>query len=70
MDEVKQFAPLSMGWCINCHRTTKVNFDYTDSTGNKFYSIYEKFHDDFKSKKMDSITVKDIGGVECQKCHY
>jgi hypothetical protein len=26
MNEVKQFAPLSMGWCINCHRTTKVNF--------------------------------------------
>jgi hypothetical protein len=26
MDEVKQFAELSMGWCINCHRTTKVQF--------------------------------------------
>ena len=24
MNEVKQFAELSMGWCINCHRTTKV----------------------------------------------
>lgn len=70
MDEIKQFAELGMGWCVNCHRTTKVNFDYTDSTGNKFYSIYEKFHNDFKAGKMDSITVKDIGGVECQKCHY
>jgi mono/diheme cytochrome c family protein len=70
MDEVKQFAELSMGWCINCHRTTKVNFDYTDSTGNKFYSIYEKFHNDIKSGKMDSVTVQDIGGTECQKCHY
>jgi hypothetical protein len=70
MDEVKQFAELSMGWCINCHRETKVNFDYTDSTGNKFYSIYEKFHNDFKAGRMDSIRVKDIGGIECQKCHY
>jgi cytochrome c551/c552 len=96
MDEVKQFSELSMGWCINCHRQTKVDFDYTDSsgktTGNKFYSIYEKFHNDlkpdtlkdasgkyvldangeFKIKpaKMDSVTVKDIGGLECQKCHY
>ncbi|HEY0434034.1 MAG TPA: c-type cytochrome [Chitinophagaceae bacterium] len=70
MDEVKQFAELNMGWCVNCHRETKVNFDYTDSTGNKFYSIYEKFHNDFKAGRMDSITVKDIGGVECQKCHY
>jgi cytochrome c2 len=70
MDEVKQFAELSMGWCINCHRETKVNFNYTDSTGNKFYSIYEKFHNDIKNHKMDSVTVKDIGGIECQKCHY
>ena len=70
MDEVKQFAELSMSWCINCHRETKVNFNYNDSTGNKFYSIYEKFHNDLKSGKMDSVRVKDIGGIECQKCHY
>lgn len=70
MDKVEQQAELSMGWCINCHRETKVNFNYSDSTGNKFYSIYEKFHNDIKAGKMDSITVKDIGGLECQKCHY
>jgi cytochrome c551/c552 len=85
MDEVKQFSELSMGWCVNCHRQTKVNFNYSDSTGNKFYSIYEKFHNDLRRDtifntdgsvkrilpaKMDSVTVKDIGGIECQKCHY
>jgi cytochrome c2 len=70
MDEVKQVSELSMGWCVNCHRETKVNFNYSDSTGNKFYSIYEKFHNDIKNKRMDSVTVKDIGGLECQKCHY
>ena len=70
MPEVYQFAELSMGWCINCHRETKVDFNYSDSTGNKFYSIYEKFHNDIKNHKMDSVTVKDIGGLECQKCHY
>jgi len=74
MDEVSQFAELSMGWCVNCHRNTKVDFNNVDSagrsSGNKFYSIYEKFHNDIKSGKMDSVTVKDIGGVECQKCHY
>ncbi|MCC6288877.1 MAG: c-type cytochrome [Chitinophagaceae bacterium] len=65
MDEVKQFADLSMGWCINCHRTTKVQFK-----DNKFYSIYEKFHEDIRNKKIDSVTVEMIGGLECQKCHY
>jgi cytochrome c551/c552 len=70
MDEVKQFSELSMGWCVNCHRQTKVDFNYDDQTGNKFYSIYEKFHNDIKAGKMDSVTVKDIGGLECQKCHY
>ena len=86
MPEVYQFADLSMGWCINCHRETKVDFyNKADSTGNKFYSIYEKFHNDLKpdtikdkygnikeirKAKMDSVTVEKIGGTECQKCHY
>ena len=68
MGEVKQFADLSMGWCVNCHRQTKVQFK-----DNGFYSIYEKFHEDLKSGKLDStkgITVEKIGGTECQKCHY
>ena len=71
MGEVKQFADLSMGWCVNCHRESKVNF-YNAETGegNKFYSIYEKFHNDVKNKKIDSVTVEMIGGTECQKCHY
>jgi hypothetical protein len=72
MDEVRQFAPLSMGWCINCHRTTKVNFlDPTAGTsGNKFYNIYGHFRQDLQSGAKDSVTVQDIGGTECQKCHY
>ncbi|MEP7236771.1 MAG: c-type cytochrome [Ferruginibacter sp.] len=71
MPEVYQFTELSMGWCINCHRETKVDFyNKEDGTGNKFYSIYEKFHKDLKNHKMDSVTVENIGGTECQKCHY
>jgi len=71
MGEVAQFSDLSMGWCINCHRESKVDF-YNKATGegNKFYSIYEKFHNDIKAGKMDSVTVEKIGGTECQKCHY
>jgi mono/diheme cytochrome c family protein len=65
MGEVKQFSNLSMGWCINCHRETSVKFK-----DNGFYSMYEKFHNDIKNGKLDSVTVEKIGGTECQKCHY
>ncbi len=68
MGEVYQFAELSMGWCVNCHRETKVQFK-----DNGFYSMYEKYNNDIKNKKLDSIkgvTVEMIGGTECQKCHY
>jgi cytochrome c553 len=71
MNEVYQAADLSMGWCVNCHRETHVNFiDSTGEKGNKFYSIYEKYHNEIKSKQRDSVTVNEIGGLECQKCHY
>ncbi|MFI5196007.1 MAG: cytochrome c3 family protein, partial [Chitinophagales bacterium] len=65
MDEVYQFAPLSMGWCINCHRQTDVQF-----TNNKYYSVFEKYHDELKSGKRTGVTEADMGGTECQKCHY
>ncbi|MEO6681970.1 MAG: c-type cytochrome [Ginsengibacter sp.] len=70
MHEVGQFSNLSMGWCVNCHRTTNVQFNDEHDHGNKFYSLYEKFHEDIKNKKYDSVTVEQIGGTECQKCHY
>ncbi len=65
MDEVYQFAPLSMGWCINCHRQTEVQF-----TNNKYYDIFEKYHDEIKEGKRTGVTEAEMGGTECQKCHY
>lgn len=71
MNLAKQYTDLSMGWCINCHRETKVNFvDSSGTKGNQFYSIYEKYHNEIKSGIRDSVTVSDIGGIDCQKCHY
>ncbi len=65
MDEVYQAAPLTMGWCVNCHRQTQVKF-----SENNYYSIFEKYHKEIKEGKRDGVTVEDIGGLECQKCHY
>lgn len=65
MDEVYQFSPLSMGWCVNCHRQTNVQFE-----SNNYYSLYKKYHAELKEGKRTGVTVEDIGGLECQKCHY
>jgi mono/diheme cytochrome c family protein len=65
MSEVYQFAPLSMGWCVNCHRQTEVQF-----ASNNYYSTYQKLHEDLANHKIDKVTVEKIGGTECAKCHY
>ncbi len=65
MEEVYQYAPLSMGWCVNCHRQTGVKFE-----GNKYYESYEKLHQELKDGTIDKVTVEDIGGTDCQRCHY
>ena len=65
MGEVKQFSDLSMGWCINCHRETKVDLDngyYQAVHGNK-----EAFQVALKEK---GLTIANLGGLECSKCHY
>jgi mono/diheme cytochrome c family protein len=65
MDVVAQYSPLSMGWCINCHRETKVQF-----ADNDYYKSYAKYHDEIAAGAREGVTVEDIGGLECQKCHY
>lgn len=65
MEVVKQYSSLSMGWCVNCHRETEVKFQ-----DNAFYNSYKRYHDELKNGKREKVTVEDIGGIECQKCHY
>lgn len=65
MEEVYQYSPLSMGWCINCHRNTDVQF-----ASNNYYAAYESLHQKLKDKSLDRVTVATVGGTECQRCHY
>ncbi len=64
MEVVKQFSPLNMGWCIQCHRDTEVKME-----GNGYYTA---LHEDMKKQygKDAKITVDKIGGLECARCHY
>ena len=65
MDVLYQHAPLSMGWCINCHRDTEVKF-----AQNEYYDSYTNLHEQLKTGEISKVTVEDIGGRDCQKCHY
>lgn len=64
----KQWAPLTMGWCINCHRETKVQME-----GNGYYDeIHARLPEKLKAQYLEdgTITVSELGGIECAKCHY
>jgi mono/diheme cytochrome c family protein len=73
MDVVEQWAPLTMGWCIQCHGEREVNM-----AGNGYYDeIMARLqetdlgHEQLKKYlKDDKITVEELGGWECAKCHY
>ncbi|MBB5396343.1 cytochrome c3 family protein [Mucilaginibacter sp. AK015] len=63
MKEVYQYSPLTMKWCIQCHKRTEVN-----GKGNAYYDSILATHD--KIKKGEKVTAAVLGGIECGKCHY
>jgi mono/diheme cytochrome c family protein len=65
MEEVYQYSTLGMGWCINCHRETEVKFKEND-----YYKQFSRYHEELASGKREKVTVEEVGGLECQKCHY
>jgi cytochrome c553 len=64
MDEIKMSNDFTMGWCINCHRSTEIDMN------NFYYSKYfNQLHKKLKNKH-NKITVASVGGIECKSCHY
>lgn len=63
MEIMSQYSPLTMGWCINCHRETNVKVE-----GNEYYA---KIHEELSKKYgVETLTAAQMGGLECGKCHY
>ena len=63
MEIMYQYSPLTMGWCINCHRETNVKIE-----NNEYYA---KIHEELSKKYgVEKLTVAQMGGLECGKCHY
>jgi mono/diheme cytochrome c family protein len=63
MQEVYQYSPLTMKWCIQCHKRTEVNYK-----GNAYYDTMIQVHE--RLKKGEKVTAALLGGIECGKCHY
>ena len=63
MEILYQYSPLTMGWCINCHRESNIKVK-----DNEYYS---KIHDELSKKYgVKELTAAQMGGLECGKCHY
>lgn len=60
MEVVTQYANLTMGWCVNCHRQTPLN-----TKGNAYYDKLVEIHEG-----KGEFTVAENGGLDCAKCHY
>ncbi len=67
MNVVQMANDFTMGWCIECHRTTEIDMN---NGYNKEY--FKNLHDKLKKQYGSGakITVDAIGGLECGKCHY
>ncbi|MCF6213039.1 MAG: c-type cytochrome [Flavobacteriaceae bacterium] len=63
MEEVRQYSKLTMGWCLDCHKKTEVNM--------KNNGYYKNIHAQLSKKYgVEKVTVAQMGGQECGKCHY
>lgn len=68
MGVAQQNAKLTMGWCLDCHQNTEV-----DLADNGYYQeVKKRMPDELMKKhlKDEKITVRELGGWECVKCHY
>jgi cytochrome c2 len=66
MTVAEQKAPLTMKWCIECHRKTEVVME-----GNAYYDrLHKALKEKYAGQYDVKFTVDKIGGLECAKCHY
>jgi len=67
---------LTMGWCIECHGEKEIANGSIDTKNDGYYNeIHKRLLNNDKSLYTDyledgKVTVKELGGWECAKCHY
>jgi len=73
-NEIKFTRPtLTMGWCIECHGQKEIDIQ-SDGVSDYYKEIHDRLKGDKKTYTKyledDKITVAELGGWECAKCHY
>jgi cytochrome c2 len=71
---------LTMGWCIECHKLSNVDVAGSHIPGaeeseNSYYGVIHqrllKDKDTYQTiLEDDVVSVAELGGIECAKCHY
>ena len=64
---------LTMGWCIECHNKAQIDLKSSDY----YVEMHKRFESSATGKRTlkeimedGEVTVKEMGGWECGKCHY
>jgi hypothetical protein len=74
MTEIKQISSLSMKWCVNCHTKRDiplVGYYSEKEPGTKVLqalSVEERANYTLRTDTMYKA-YKDMGGLDCYKCH-
>jgi hypothetical protein len=66
---------LTMGWCIECHGVKEVSTGPIEGKGGYYDEIHKRLLENDESLYGEyledgKVTVSELGGWECAKCHY
>lgn len=68
-------ATLTMGWCIECHSVKEVSSGTLEGKGGYYDEIHKRLLENDETLYEEyledgKVTVSELGGWECAKCHY
>ena len=63
-----QHSELTMGWCIDCHNNKEIDLASSDY----YKEIHNRLSEDLEKQILEDgkVTMRELGGWECSKCHY
>jgi hypothetical protein len=69
---------MTMGWCIECHSKKEISLGALDTKKDGYYDeIHRRLLQNKKATALYGqyledgiVSVSELGGWECAKCHY